>query len=288
MPTWRIIAWFILVAAAISYGIHWAIGEGAEWLKNLSGAGAAWLRGIGFILVGGAIAPVGIFLANQRTKNESARRITDAFTKAVELLGDDSTAVRQGGIYALGRIAYDHPDEHPKIMDIVAAYIRDKSKQYIDKERKERNETREAAIERIAKKDPMPIDLEAAVAVIRERLVKFDRPRTGKRRYIFDLSNSFLFNADFSRTSLKGVNLSDCLLHDCVFEGTPLTGSNLASSNLAKSNFKEVDVKEAEFNAANISGVDLREVRNLTQKQVDSANGDEHTKFPANIKWLEK
>ena len=251
---------------------------------------AEWLRGIGFFLAGVGIAPLGLWLAHHRTmslsgqtENESARRITDAFTQAVELLGHKSTAVRQGGIYALGRIAHEHNGaEHPKIMDIVAAYIRDRSKKYIDKERKE-GEAREAAIERIAEKDPMPIDLEAAVSVIRERFVKFDREPKTKRGYIFDLSNSFLFNADFSRTSLKGVNLSDCRLHGCVFVGTSLVGSNLA-----KSNFKKADVEEATFNAANIGRVDLREAQNLTQQQVDSAIGDEDTKLPEDIKRPEK
>ncbi|WP_447002509.1 pentapeptide repeat-containing protein [Saccharothrix isguenensis] len=52
------------------------------------------------------------------------RRITDLYTKAVELLGGDSAAVRLGGLYALERLAQDNPRHRQTIINVVCAYLR--------------------------------------------------------------------------------------------------------------------------------------------------------------------
>ncbi|WP_052407152.1 hypothetical protein [Allokutzneria albata] len=41
----------------------------------------------------------------------AARRITDLYSKSVEQLGSDKAPVRLGGLYALERLAQDHPDQ---------------------------------------------------------------------------------------------------------------------------------------------------------------------------------
>ena len=295
----------------MQFGIRWLGGSVALLLTlTFLGAEAEWIRAAGFFLAGVGVAPLGLWLAHQRTmslsgqtENEAARRVTDAFTKAVELLGHESIAVRQGGIYALGRLASEAEGEHPKIMDIVAAYIRDMSVQHIEREiakhlppekaasdeaeesmqMVEMHHRRENIIRWLASNLPMPIDLDAAIAVIRERRVEFDREPTSERGHIFDLSNAFLFNADFSRTSLARVNLSDCRFYGCLFVGTTLAGSNIA-----KSDFKGSDMEDAKFDNADIRGVDLSEARNLTQAQVDSADDDRGTQFPKGITPPEK
>ena len=304
---------------------------------------AEWLRGIGFFLAGIGVAPLGLWLAHHRTmslsgqtENESARRITDAFTKAVELLGHESIAVRQGGIYALGRIAHENRKEHSKIMDIVAAYIRDRSMQHIEQEIAkhlkplkdvaqtweeegvppwiaERDKKREHIIGWITSRMPMPIDLEAAVAVLRDRNKEFDRIRAGlledmapaKIKYEpecvggrFDLSNSFLFNADFHHAHLGSVNFSDSRIHGCVFTEARMPMANLVNANLVKSDFIKADLRCAMMRGANLTcaklhkadirHTDLSEVIGITEEQISSAIGDEYTQLPAGIKRPEK
>ena len=80
------------------------------------------LRGIGFFLLGIGVAPLGLYLAYDRTKSlklqtetEKEKAVTEAFAKSVELLGNEREAARQGGIYALGRLARDNSDLHPMI-----------------------------------------------------------------------------------------------------------------------------------------------------------------------------
>ena len=53
--------------------------------------------------------------------------MTDRYTKAIEQLGSDKLDVRIGGIYALERVARDSARDHPTVMEVLAAFIREHS-----------------------------------------------------------------------------------------------------------------------------------------------------------------
>ena len=54
--------------------------------------------------------------------------ITERYTKAIQQLGDTSLAVRLGGIYALERIAIDSERDHPTVVEVLSAFVREQSK----------------------------------------------------------------------------------------------------------------------------------------------------------------
>jgi uncharacterized protein YjbI with pentapeptide repeats len=54
----------------------------------------------------------------------AARRITDLYTKAADQLGSDKAPVRLAGLYALERLAQDHPDQRQTIVNVLCAYLR--------------------------------------------------------------------------------------------------------------------------------------------------------------------
>ena len=60
----------------------------------------------------------------KQTEADRERRITDSFTKAVELLGKPELEVRLGAIYALERIARESKRDHWPIMETLTAYVR--------------------------------------------------------------------------------------------------------------------------------------------------------------------
>ena len=252
---------------------------GILWLCAIGGifvflypykAEADWFRTAGFFIAGVGVAPLGLFLAHQRTaalwrqtQNESARRVTDAFTKAVELLGHKDIAVRQGGIHALSRIAQENSKEHPKIIRIIAAYIRHRGQNYISAKVKEWADSSDDgplppgvekwdhdSVEKwILPKAPMPVDLEAAIAAIRERTQDFD-PRSKfhgilrrSGRFI-DLSNTRFFNADFTRASLSHANLSGCKFYRCEFTAATLNGAQLQNTDFVNSVLRSADLSE--------------------------------------------
>ncbi|MFD6567444.1 pentapeptide repeat-containing protein [Micromonospora profundi] len=52
------------------------------------------------------------------------RRLTELYTRAVELLGNDSAAVRLGGLHALERLGQDNPAQRATIVAVLCAYLR--------------------------------------------------------------------------------------------------------------------------------------------------------------------
>ncbi|MFD4672274.1 pentapeptide repeat-containing protein [Lentzea sp. NPDC058450] len=63
-------------------------------------------------------------VAAQTEHDASERRVTDLYTKSVELLGSENASVRLGGMYALERLAQNVPDQRQTIVNVLCAYLR--------------------------------------------------------------------------------------------------------------------------------------------------------------------
>jgi uncharacterized protein YjbI with pentapeptide repeats len=66
-------------------------------------------------------------VATDTRADATARRITELFTKASDQLGSDKAPVRLAGLYALQRLAQDHPDDHhlrQTVINVWCAYLR--------------------------------------------------------------------------------------------------------------------------------------------------------------------
>ena len=276
------------------------------------------LRGIGFFILGVGIAPLGLLLAYRRTETvqiqattAKEKAVTEAFAKSVELLGNERESARQGGIYALGRLAKDNEDLHPMIMDIAASYIRQESRRwfYSEKKKMEKEENTPIDKERLIEKldlEPTPMDIEAAITVIRQRITKYDK-KTKKKQYLMDLSNAYIFNADFSNTKLSKVNFSDSVMINCIFDETDLSKSNFVASTLTGSSMTNASISDADFSNTKLSKVNFSDSvmincifdgadlsgsnfvasnltgSSMTQEQVDSMGYTNGTTFPEEL-----
>ena len=282
-------------------GIGWLV-VSALLLGELSFfANTEWIRAAGFFLAGVGVAPLGLWLAHLRTaslasqtENEITRRVTDSFTKAVELLGHAEIAVRQGGIYALGRIAAENRKEHLKIMSIIAAYIRHRSRAYVNDEYenkikflpdKEKSLPWDEFVKNHISKRPSPIDLEAAVAIICDRDTTFDvLPADGAS--FLNLSGAFLFRINFSGASLEQVDFTESILHNCIFRNARLNHAIMHRADFTYSDFHEADMSEIKarfatfslttMKGAKICGADLcrANFEGASLSHVDFSNAD--------------
>ena len=132
------------------------------------------------------------------------------------------------------------------MMDIVASYIRQESRRWFFKEKSKREFGIDKSIDKNdlideLRLETMPMDIEAAIAVIRERDVQHDKT-PGEGEDLLDLSNAYIFNADFSNTRLSRVNFSDSVMINCVFDKTVLSESNFVASNLKGSSMTQEQV----------------------------------------------
>ncbi|MGW7513840.1 pentapeptide repeat-containing protein [Streptomyces massasporeus] len=124
----------VLVAAAVFY-TGWDL-LGARGLKpehRIDSKTLFDLVKLSFGVVAGAGALVALVVAYRRQRvdedgalREATRLHTERFTTAVSQLGDDSAAVRLGGVHALAGLADDAPtrDLRQTCIDVLCAYLR--------------------------------------------------------------------------------------------------------------------------------------------------------------------
>lgn len=172
--------------------------------------------------------------------------ITDRFIKAIDLLGSEKPDVRLGGIYALERISRDSFDDHWRVMEVLAGFVRgntDANKPYF----RVADVAKPNSISNLAAN----ANSSTAVGADTERL---QRPRQdiqtimtviGRRNWVGDEPASYVL--DLGNTSLAGINL----------EGANLTRVNLSNANLSGAILRKTVFVDAVLNGANLKGADL-------------------------------
>lgn len=101
-----------------------------------------------------------------------------------------------------------------------------------------------------------------------------------------DMRNSILFRTQLFKANLIGADLTGADLAEADLEEAMFSFADLRSTNFAMT-----DCRNADFEGADFSFADLEHALNLTQSQVDSAYGNEHTSLPPGIErpasWLQ-
>src|SRR5262249_28259945 len=76
-------------------------------------------------IIGGLVVLLGLYATFKNVRVAEEGKLTERFSKAVELLGSEKLDVRLGGIYALERIAQDSQKDHWSVMEILTAFVRE-------------------------------------------------------------------------------------------------------------------------------------------------------------------
>ena len=167
--------------------------------------------------------------------------MTERYTKAIEQLGSDKLDVRIGGIYALERIARDSARDHPTVMEVLTAFIREHSH--------EQWPVPEPGTDNLPSRTTRP-DVQAAVTVIGRRVFNNDRDPidlTGAVLARANLTGAVLTSANLIGANLAGAKLARAVLIGAVLPGAVLFGANLHDADLA----------HAELAGARLTGADL-------------------------------
>jgi Pentapeptide repeats (8 copies) len=168
-------------------------------------------------------------------------QVTDRYTKAIEQLGSEKLDVRIGGIYALERVASDSARDHPAVMEVLTALIREHSyEQWPPPDRP-------ASYPPGVRTRP---DVQAALTVIGRRLVKRDiRP--------MDLSNTNLVRADLNSSNLAGASLTCAVLTHAILVNAILVNADIVLTDLTKANLVGADLTDAILLGVKLAGADL-------------------------------
>ncbi len=92
-----------------------------------------------------------------------------------------------------------------------------------------------------------------------------------------------LRRADLRLADLRGASLTEASLREANLWGATVEGAALHRANLGRANLGTVNFFEAILEDADLSGADLRGARNLTQKQIEKARGNEQTQLPEGL-----
>jgi uncharacterized protein YjbI with pentapeptide repeats len=192
------------------------------------GAGAFAAGALGFTALNFTLSRRTFILTEQG-------QVTDRYTKAIEQLGSDKLDVRIGAIYALERVARDSARDHPTVMEVLAAFIREHSRDPWPPPRPD-------------DENPEPStcpDVQAAVTVI------------GRRNPNQDRGHLDLTGADLTRANLNRATFNGAIFFHADLTGADLEGGYLADADLEGADLTEADLTGADLTGADLSGADL-------------------------------
>jgi hypothetical protein len=150
-------------------------------------------------------------LAREQLEVIRQGQVADRYTKAIGQLGSEKLDVRIGGIYALEMVALDSTRDHPTVMEVLAVFVREHSR--------EQWPAAGSAYASAPGRRPRS-DVQAALTVLGRRDAMCDRQP-------INLSSANLAGADLADADLAGADLTDTDL-----TGADLTGANLTSTDL--------------------------------------------------------
>jgi uncharacterized protein YjbI with pentapeptide repeats len=193
-------------------------------------------------------------------------QLTDRYTKAIEQLGSEKLDVRLGGIYALERIAVDSSRDHPTVVEVLSAFVREHSEpRHTDSQPVLADVLRpflEGLTEPVHGNPPLSVDpgeksgpaadLQAAVTVL-GRLPK--RPGVSRG----DLSGAQLAGVWLTQADLSGAQLSRVNLSGATLRFVSLSDAELRQANLSEAKLDRVDLSGAYLNESNLCGIKLSE-----------------------------
>ena len=248
---------FVLVAAGLISIMHW------DWLKDEESASTT-IRNLGLVIAAIVALPLAIWrsivaerqAATAQRQSETAQHglLNERYQKGAEMLGSEVLAVRLGGIYALERLAREHPgDYHTQIMRLLCAFARNPP-----------------VVEKETQDTKLRADLQAlleAISTRSEEQIEIEK----KEKYILELSGSSLEEASLSDGNLSGLFLFDVSLKGAFLYGTNLRGANLHRASLEGADLSNANLEGAWLEGVNLTGAEMRGCRDLTQEQLDEA-----------------
>lgn len=204
--------------------------DGGPAKGSLSQTARGTARGRVLALGAGLLATGALAFTARKYVLSRSVQVTGRYAKALEQLGCDRLDVRIAGIYALERVARDSPEDHLAVMEMLAAFIRERS----------REQWPPPGSGGQARERSLRPDVDAAMAVVGHRLAE---PDIGP----VDLARADLAGADLGGARLTGANL----------DGVDLAGADLTEAVLAHAVLARADLLGAKLVRADLSGADL-------------------------------
>ncbi|MCP4504483.1 MAG: pentapeptide repeat-containing protein, partial [Deltaproteobacteria bacterium] len=263
----------------ILYSIYFLYHDGDLKVKDTDD-----LRNYTLILAAVLAIPFAIWrgLVASKTANIAEKtQVTTSFTTAITQLGDKELSIRLGGIYALRKIAEDHPKSYKDVVgNTLQAFIRSTSKyELTEKDIYECEEDEEKLKEKESnlKNKQIKEDISAALAsllgigikklslpyCLLNRAQLQEAQLQGAQLQGAQLINAFLGGAQLKhafldRACLEKAILIETNLQGAILQEANLKGAKLGESNLQRADLKGANLKEVSLSITNLEGANLK------------------------------
>ena len=270
---WAKRGWLVLLvlAVAIAAGIwnvinYWDSLSTTfwDWLRDgpdRMESGSTTVRNLGLVIAGVIALPLAIWrsIVAQRQANTAQQTLlNERYQQGAEMLGNDLLTVRLGGIYALQRLAEEHPEQyHIQIMRLFCAFAR-----HPTEDESVGNNWVPADLELSTLRTDIQ-DVVKAISACHGKQIKLDRDANFRLELSgANLAGVYLVNANLANANLHGVNLSDAQLtggnlSGATFWDTNLRGANLKGGDLSGATFWDSNLSDANLNLGDLSGVSI-------------------------------
>ena len=279
----------LATAGAVAVGI-WSLVNFWDWLQieqvgEAGGreSGSTTVRNIGLVVAGAVALPLALWrsiVANRQSVTAQQGLLNERYQQGAEMLGSNVLAVRLGGIYALQRLAKEHPQQyHIQIMQILCAYARQPT----------RDECEAADDAKPDAGTELRQDVQSvmtAISTCHARQLELERGA----EFRLDLRQAQLPHAYLIDANLSGANLSDANLQSASLWIADLSRTNLSDADLTGAMFWNAQMSGALFWGAKLFDAHLDDAKlsgarfsisggvspasGLTQAQLDTARAD--------------
>jgi hypothetical protein len=241
-------------------------------------------------IIGGLVVLLGLYATFKNVRVAEEGKLTERFSKAVEMLGSEKLDVRLGGIYALERIARDSLKDHWTVMEVLTAFVREQSREeYLKSQHSDRQPSYYDAVDPVLRElyqlaNRFREDIQAALTVIGRRAWA-DREHSRQK---INLMESFLAGTVLIEAKLRGANLFRTNLTQSSLYKADLSDTVLIRAILIDSDLSYANLNEALLHSAELHGADLRTSTGLTWEQISEAVITEKTKLPPELEERRK
>jgi uncharacterized protein YjbI with pentapeptide repeats len=240
------VGWALFIPAADWIAAH-DVGHvtGATRVQRLQTArdaaqGRLLTFGAGLVATGALAFTARSFVLSRRTYDLTEQgQVTERYSRGIELLGSEKVDVRLGAIYALGRVAWDSARDHATVMDVLAAFIREHSREQVPDPAVYRQHVMKVRA-----------DVEAALVVIGRR----DRAHDSR---LINLAGMDFTGADLTGAVLADTDFTAAVFTDADLTRADLTGAKLTGVKFIRANLAEADLSGARLNYAELGGARL-------------------------------
>ncbi len=196
------------------------------------------LRTTGLQALAGVVLALGAAFTAYSILSNREGQLDERFSRALELLAKGDAHNVRGAAHSLERIAAQSVFDRPAVVQVLAGFIRDRTRAGLD----------QVDDEGQPPEQPPPLEVVEALTVLGrvKELPKSPVPQLQETRWL--------------RGELESINLSGVPLDGCNFEDATLTYANLRGATLVRADLPGASLRWANLCAADLSYADLEDV----------------------------